>query len=85
MEAARGSDRRVTLHMSEAEAVVLHEIIAFSEFAHELEMIELARPVEQKVLSTIQWALAPLIPSLGEEGYQAELDRAYSAIDPAPY
>ncbi|SEF12078.1 hypothetical protein [Jiangella alba] len=85
MEAVRGSDRHITLRMSEAEAVVLHEVIAFSDFAHDLEVIELDRPVEQKVLSEVQRALNPLIPGLGQDTYVAELDRAYSAIDPTPY
>lgn len=85
MEAVRGSDGRFTLRMSEAEAVVLHEVIAFSEFAHELEVIELDRPVERKVLSGVQTTLAPLIPGLGGDEYKAVLDRAWSSIDPAPY
>ena len=43
--------------MSEAEAVVLHSVIAISEFANALEEIELGHPVEQKVLSDVQQAL----------------------------
>ena len=46
--------------MSEAEAVVLHSVIAISEFANALEEIELGHPVEQKVLSDVQQALASL-------------------------
>ena len=40
--------------MSQAEAVVLHEVIAFSEWSNELDAIELREPAEQKVMSDVQ-------------------------------
>ncbi|GIF67447.1 hypothetical protein Ais01nite_54820 [Asanoa ishikariensis] len=81
MEALEGSIGTVTLRMSQAEAVVLHEAIARAEFANDLGEIEL-QPVEQKVFSAVQQTLAPLIAGLGTDGYQGTLDRAYTAIDP---
>ncbi|MGQ4271827.1 hypothetical protein [Nocardiopsis changdeensis] len=84
MRAADAPDGSVTLSMSQAEATVLHELIAFAEFANDLTSIEPERPVEQKVLSDVQQALAPLIRGLGTEGYGAALDRAFAAIDPGP-
>ncbi|MFD6098100.1 hypothetical protein ACFVWN_24400 [Nocardiopsis flavescens] len=85
MRATDAPDGSVSLGMSRAEATVLHELIAFAEFAHDLTEIAPERPVEQKVLSDVQQALAPLIPGLGTAGYQAALDRAYAAVDPGPF
>lgn len=70
--------------MSEAEAVVLHEVIAFSEWSTELDEIELRNPVERKVVSDVQQSLAPLIPELGTDAYQGTVKAAYSAIDSTP-
>ncbi|MEE2052425.1 hypothetical protein [Nocardiopsis tropica] len=75
----------MTLSMSQAEATVLHELIAGAESENALTSIELAGPVDQKVLSDVQQALAPLVPGLGADGHQAEVDRAYAAIDPGPF
>nr|MBS1901488.1 hypothetical protein [Actinomycetota bacterium] len=47
MRAAHTSDGVVVLSMSVAEATVLHELIALSEFAEDLEVIELPEPVAQ--------------------------------------
>lgn len=85
MESIRGADGSITLRMSEDEAVVLHLKIAWSEFEADLEAIDLDQPVDQKVFSDVQQVLAPLIPGLGTEDYQARIDRAYAAIDPKPY
>jgi len=38
--------------MSYAEAVVLHEVVGFSEWSNELTAIELREPVERKVVSS---------------------------------
>jgi hypothetical protein len=73
------------LRMSEAEAVVLHEAIAFSKWRNYLAEIELRQPVEQKVFSEIQQALMPLIPDLGSDSYKGKRDHAHRAIDPEPY
>ncbi|MEU0242259.1 hypothetical protein ABZ234_31665 [Nocardiopsis sp. NPDC006198] len=82
MRATDAPDGSVTLGMSRAEATVLHELIAFAEFAYDLSSIESARPVEQKVLSDVQQALAPLVlPELGAHGYDAVMNRARAAID----
>jgi hypothetical protein len=62
MRATDTPDGSVTLGVSRAEATVLHELIAGADFAHDLTAIEPAGPVEQKVLSDIQQALAPLVP-----------------------
>jgi hypothetical protein len=85
MEAHQGSDGRISLHMSEAEAVVLHQVIAYSEWSNELDAIELREPVERKVVSDVQQSLDPLIPGLGTKGYQQTVTRAYSAIDSKPF
>ncbi|GAB2498962.1 hypothetical protein [Nocardiopsis aegyptia] len=85
MRAADTPDGSVTLSMSQAEATVLHELIAWAEFAEDLTSIEPDGPVEQKVLSDVQTTLAPLIPGLGTDRYQAEFDRAHAAIDPGPF
>jgi hypothetical protein len=71
--------------MSEAEAVVLHEVIAYSEWSNELGAIELREPVERKVVSDVQQSLGPLIPSLGTEEYRATVERALSEIDSRPF
>lgn len=71
--------------MSEAEAVVLHEIIAFSEWSNDLVAIELRQPTERKTLSEVQQALAPLIPGLGTPSYQSTVDAAHAAIDSSPF
>jgi len=85
MEACREDDGIVTVRMSEAEAVVLHEAIALSEFSNDLREIELRQPVEQKVFSDVQQALVPFIPGLGTDGYRATVEAAYSALDPGPF
>ena len=71
--------------MSEAEAVVLHQVIASSEWSNELDAIELREPVERKTLSEVQQTLDPLIPGLGTDGYQLTVEMAYSAIDSTPF
>ncbi|WP_239648870.1 hypothetical protein [Nocardiopsis chromatogenes] len=72
----------MTLSMSQAEATILYELIAFAEFAYDLTSIDSQRPVEQKVLSDIQGALGPLIlPELDAHGYDAVMNRAHAAID----
>jgi hypothetical protein len=85
MEAVRSDDGSVTLRMTEEEAVILHVKIADSEFASDLEEIELRVPVEQKVFSDVQQALAPLIPGLGTDRYQHFVAGAYAATDPGPF
>lgn len=82
---SREPDGTISVRMSEAEAVVLHEKIAFSEFADNLAHIDLAEPVEQKVFSDVQQALAPLIPDLGTDAYGVRVQGAYASIDPGPY
>jgi len=67
--------------MSEAEAVVLHEVIAFSEWSNELDAIELREPAARKALSAVQQTLAPLIPGLGTDLYQRTVADAHAAID----
>lgn len=71
--------------MSHAEAVVLHEVVAFSEWSNELTEIELRQPVERKVASGVQRALAPLIPELGTDEYGDTVRRAQSQVDPTPF
>src|SRR6266487_2196873 len=83
MEGLQDPDGSVTLRISQAEAVELHQAIAGTEF--ELAEIELRQPVEQKVFSDVQQALVSLIPGLGTDEYQATVDRAYAEIDPTPY
>ena len=85
MEAQRKQDGQITLIMTEAEAVVLHEVIAFSEWSNELDAIELRHPVERKTLSEVQQTLAPLIPGLGTDAYQRTVETAHAAIDSSPY
>lgn len=84
MKAAHTSEG-VALSMSVTEAVVLHELIAASEFGEDLKVIELSEPVAQKVLSDVQQALALLIPTLGSDEYGSTVARAYEDIDPGPY
>jgi hypothetical protein len=67
--------------MSEAEAVVLHEVIAFSEWSNGFDAIELRDPSERKALSAVQQTQAPLIPGLGREAYQRTVADAHAAID----
>lgn len=85
MEASRQSDGTVSLLLTEAEAVVLHATIATAEFAEELDGIELGEPVEKKVFSDVQQALAPLVPDLGTDRYGVTVQGAYASINPSPY
>ena len=85
MEAVTQPDGGVTLSISLAEAVVIHELIAFSEFSDDFGQIELRQPVDKKVMSDLQQALAPLIPGLGTVQYQQSVDRAYATVDPEPF
>ena len=85
MEASRTSDGTVHLLLTEAEAVVLHEAIATAEFAEDLEAVALGEPVEKKVFSDVQQALAPLVPDLGTDRYGLTVQGAYASIDPSPY
>ena len=84
MEAISTGDG-VALSLTAAEAVVLHVLIASSEFSEDLEVIELPEPVDKKVMSDVQQALAPLIPQLGADRYQSTIDAAYRAVDAGPY
>ncbi len=85
MEVAQISEGVVSLSMSVSEAVVLHQLIAASEFAEDLEIIELPEPVAKKVMSDVQQALAPVIPTLGTHEYGSTVERAYELIDPGPF
>lgn len=85
MQATDAADGSVTLSMSQAEATVLHLLIASAEFDNDLTAVLLSRPVDQKVLSDVQQALAPIIRGLGTDGYPAEVNNVYSAIDPGPF
>lgn len=85
MEASTQADGTVSLVLTEAEAVVLHEAIAAAEFADDLSTVELAEPVEKKVFSDVQQALAPLVPDLGTDRYGSTVKGAYASIDPSPY
>jgi hypothetical protein len=85
VEAHREPDGQVSLRLSQAEAVVLHEVIAFSEWSNELDAIELREPVEQKVMSEVQQSLALLIPELGTETYGETVSRARALIDSRPF
>lgn len=85
MEAASKPDGGVSLSLTLEEATVVHELIAFAEFADDLGTIELRHPVDKKVMSDIQQALAPLIPGLGTDQYQTALDRAYATVPSGPF
>jgi len=85
MEARKQADGKVSLLLTEAEAVVLHAAIATAEFAEDLDIVELGEPVEKKVFSEVQQALAPLVPDLGTDRYGVTVQGAYASIDPSPY
>ena len=85
VESHREPDGRISLVMSEAEAVVLHQVISISEWSNELDAIELREPVERKILSEVQQTLAPLIPGLGTDTYQRTVETAYSDIESSPF
>ena len=85
MEASRQPDGTISLSLTEAEAVVLHAAIATAEFAENLETVELGEPVEKKVFSDVQQALAPIVPDLGTDRYGVAVRGAYASIDPSPY
>ena len=85
MKAVQTSSNVISLSMSVSEAVVLHALIATSEFAEDLEMIELREPEAKKVMSDVQQTLAPLIPTLGTAEYGPTVDRAFAEIDPGPF
>ncbi|OIQ79532.1 hypothetical protein GALL_387220 [mine drainage metagenome] len=85
VRARREPDGGVSLRMSYAEAVVLHEVVAFSEWSNGLTEIELREPVERKVVSDVQQSLAPLIPELGTGEYGPSVRHAQSQVDPTPF
>lgn len=85
MDAFLEPNGTVTLAMSLNEAVVVHELIAFAEWADDLEAIELSEPVAKRVMSDVQQALAPLISTLGTDRYGSTVKRAYAEIDPGPF
>lgn len=85
MEATLRPEGVVTLSMTVAEAVIVHVLIAHAEFAEDLEVIELVEPVSKKVMSDVQQALAPCIPTLGTGAYGTTIERAYAEIDPRPF
>ena len=85
MDASKQPDGTVALSLTVAEAVVLHAAIATAEFAEDLDTVELGEPVEKKVFSDVQQALAPLVPDLGTDHYGVTVRGAYASIDPSPY
>ncbi|WP_170226304.1 hypothetical protein [Rudaeicoccus suwonensis] len=80
VEAHQVADDQILLRMSRAEAIVLHELIASSEWSSELENLELQRPAEREIVSRIQQSLAPLISQLGTDHYGTAVDAAISEI-----
>jgi hypothetical protein len=85
MEANLRPDGTVLVSMSLNEAVIVRELISNSEFAVDLEVIELFRAVEKKVMSDLQHALSPCIPNLGTDDYSRTADAASRAVDPGTY
>jgi hypothetical protein len=85
VEASRQAGGTVALFLTEAGAVVLHEAIASAEFADDLDNVALGEPVEKKVFSDVQQALAPLVPDLGTDRYGVTVQGTYASIDPSPY
>ena len=51
---------------------MLHATIATAEVADDLDTVELGEPVEKKVFSDVQQALAPLVHDLGTDRYGAD-------------
>ncbi len=80
VEASPIQDGLVTLTLSKAEAVTLHELVAFSEWSEELRFVEVRNDAERKVLSRLQLALQPLIPELGKPGYGNVVTAAWTAV-----
>lgn len=70
----------VTLTLSLNEAVVVHERLASAEWADDLETIELPDPASRTVMSDLQQALAPLIPTLGTAAYGSTVRQAVASI-----
>jgi hypothetical protein len=69
------------ISLSAEEAVTLHELIAFAEWAIELNEIETRDVAERQVLSRLQQALAPLVPRLGTDAYDGVVQRARDAVN----
>ena len=80
MEASSGQGGVVTVTLTEAEAVTLHELIAFSEWSEDLLSIEVRDEAEGKVLSRLQMALRPLIPGLGTPEYGTVVASAWTTV-----
>ncbi len=70
----------IVLRMSADEATVLYECIAFSEWAEDLTVVELASKVEQRVFSDVQQSLSPLVPGLGTASYGTHLKLARTRL-----
>ena len=84
MDARRTSNQSVEVSLSNAEAVVLHEALAYGEWSGEFADMSFVDPIFVEVLSRLQLALAPTISELGSEGYGAAVNAALQQLRPAP-
>jgi hypothetical protein len=84
VEASRASSSSVQVSLSYAEAVTLHEALAYGEWSGEFAQMSYRDPLFVSVLSRLQLSLAPLIPELGSERYGAAVDAALEQVRPAP-
>ncbi len=84
VDAHRESSDSVEVSVTYAEAVALHEALAYGEWSGEFEQMSFVDPLFVTVLGRLQQALAPLIPELGSDGYSAAVDDALEALRSAP-
>jgi hypothetical protein len=71
-----------TVKLDYAEAVILHEVLAFSEWAEDLDVVLVRTPGQKEILSRLQMALQPLIRELGTDSYEETVSEAEGQVLP---
>jgi hypothetical protein len=71
-------DVQVTL--SYAEAVTIHEALAYGEWSGDFEAVSWQDPLYAKTLSRLQLAVAPMIGELGTPSYGQAVESALGAL-----
>jgi hypothetical protein len=84
MNARRASSGAVEVSITHAEAVALHEALAYGEWSGEFEQMSFRDPLFVTVLGQLQQALAQVIPELGTDGYGAAVHRALDELRTEP-
>ena len=77
-------DHEVFLRLSNAEAITLHEVLGFSEWAGTRQGLGLRDEVEYTVLDRLMVALQPLIAEAGTDGYDRAVTDVWASLRDQP-